>query len=90
MDPTQQIASHLQVPFSKHEEEPSRIIVRAWCHKMQWMYDKEMSSTSEGFRLTPELMAEYTEPDELIALLPRLKKKETLSRVDGIRKMPFR
>ena len=76
--------------FSQHAEGPSRIIVRAWCHRVQWFFEQEVASDSDSFSFTPELVASYLEPDELAVLARTLTKKESLSRVGSLRKIPFR
>ena len=75
--------------FAKRDEVPSRIIVRSWCHKMQWLFDTELASHLDDFQFAAEMMAGYMEPDELTALVPKLKKKEPLNRAHCIRKIPF-
>ena len=76
--------------FSEHVEGPSRIIVRAWCHRMQWMYNREVVSGTDDFVFTDAVMSEYLEPDDFTKLVPTLTKKTSLDRVAKIRKLPFR
>ena len=35
--------------FTEHTEEASRVLVRAWVHRMQWFFDYEMSHGGPGF-----------------------------------------
>ena len=65
-------------------------MVRAWCHRMQWMYNLEVASGSADFAFTQEVISEYLEPDDFTALVLTLKKKTSLGRVQLIRKLPFR
>ena len=75
--------------FTEHTEEASRVLVRAWVHRMQWFFDHEMSHGGKGFVFTPEVIAGYQEPRELTELVARPKlKTSTLKRVAIIRGIP--
>ena len=77
-----------KMTFTEHTEELSRIVVRGWVHKMQWMYDQDLSSDSSALAFTPEVMAGYVEPVELTRVAESdVKKASTLVRINKVRSM---
>ena len=75
-----------KMTFLMHTERVSRIVVRAWVHRMQFFFDYEMSNAGPGFSFTPEVLSKYEEPDELRNLLAEGKMKgETLKRIAVLR-----
>ena len=77
-----------KMTFSLHTEGPSRIVVRAWVHKMQWMYDKAMAAEGADFAFTEAVMAEYNEPAELARLATDpTTKADTTTRICKLRAM---
>ena len=78
--------------FSEHDMEPSRVMVRAWCHRMQFFYDTEMAAPPDSaFSFTPEVVASYTEPTELVDLAQNEAHRlwpRWIARIAAIRSIP--
>eukprot|EP00959_Pyramimonas_sp_CCMP1952_P297886 6231357-Pyramimonas_sp.AAC.1 len=47
----------------------ARILARAWCHKMQWWYDKYLIE-GDGFDRSAQAAAMYVEPDDVARVWP--------------------
>ena len=78
--------------FSEHTAAASKLLVRSWCHRMQFFFSL-MQSAPEGseFRYTPEIIASYKEPTELTALAGDVrhpKWKGWMGRIGVIRSIP--
>ena len=77
-----------KMTFSEHTEEISRVVIRGWVHKMQWLYDQDLSSDDAKLHFTPEVMAGYVEPVELTRIVERgVLKATTRDRIDKLRSM---
>ena len=75
--------------FGEHTEAASRIMVRGWCHRMQYFFDQEMGASSAVFAFTESIVAAYQEPTELTELARSSKKESTQKRISLIRKIPL-
>ena len=76
--------------FSEHNEQPARILVRAWVHRMQYFYDYERAHGGEDFEFNAGIVRTYCEPDELTRLAATSDKTSTLKRIEQIRRLPFK
>ena len=74
--------------FSKHGEEPARVLCRSWCHRMQYFYNLEQEAGGPGFVFTPAMVAGYMEPDELTALVRDGSNPHWFERINVIRTIP--
>ena len=55
--------------FGRHHPDDCGILVRAWCHRMQFMLNTELSSgQGAAFNFSPASMAAYEEPAEFANL----------------------
>ena len=55
--------------FSTHGRKVSGVLCRAWCHKMQWLLNKELEvDDGESLEFTEEVLAGYHEPTEVTQL----------------------
>ena len=70
--------------FSMHTEQQSRVLVRSWCHRMQYFYDCWVAGGA-GFAFTADIKAGYKEPAELTELVRTATKAETLQRIVVLR-----
>jgi len=78
--------------FSEHTEEPCRILVRSWVHRMQFFYDYELcyGESDKQLVFTGAMLGYYAEPDELTRLAEVTTKASTVARIALIRRIPFR
>ena len=80
-----------KMTFSEHDEEPARIVARAWAHRMQYFFDYERTHGGDGFVFNAAIQGAYIEPDELGRLYTaRTTKPSTQTRIDQIRRLPKR
>ena len=62
------------------------VLVRAWCHRMQYLFDLQIASPlGEKFVFTPEHLAAYNEPSEFARLVDAGVDGWTAERVNFIR-----
>ena len=76
--------------FGEHTEDASRVMVRAWVHRMQFFYSYEQAHGGEGFEFTQDITNSYLEPDEFTRLARECTKATTKTRIAKIRKLPFK
>ena len=62
----------------------SEVLSRAWCHKMQWWYDKYVAQ-GPTFDISPLVVASYPEPDSVNALLVATDNERVRARVRQLR-----
>ena len=76
---------------SEHGAHASKVLARAWCHRMQFFYDLEFES-AEGpdLEYTLEIIATYIEPSELAALVADCTNPKWVERIEVIRNIPRR
>ena len=74
--------------FTAHQAEPSKVLVRSWCHRMQHFFNLEQAHVGGDFAFTKEMLDSYIEPAELTALARDTKKADTLTRIRIIRSIP--
>ena len=65
-------------------EESGLILAIAWCHKMQWLYEKLVAEGREHVDFSPAALASYREPKELTEL-SRTACARTTARIEQIR-----
>ena len=47
----------------------AQVLVRSWCHRMQWFFDMEMAAIDGAeFSFNDDIVSRYIEPTELAAL----------------------
>ena len=83
-------ATTFKCTFTEHGVDASKILVRAWCHRMQYFFDAEMAAP-EGFAFTPDVVASYMEPTELVDLVNHRaheKWRKWMARIAVIRAIP--
>ena len=75
--------------FSEHDPGPSRVLVRSWCHRMQFFFNM-CAAAPEGLDIlyTPAMIASYVEPTELTALDTADATRALLGRIASIRSIP--
>ena len=79
-----------KMAFSEHTEPSSRIVARAWVHRMQYFFDYQRSDGSPAFKFTQDVVDSYTEPLELARLAAAADTKgSTLKRIAILRKIPL-
>ena len=82
----------IQGNFSEHGVEEAKILVRSWCHRMQYFYNLEMSAApSSDFSFAPAVVEAYGEPTELAALAGMVdhpKWPKWIKRIEAIRRIP--
>ena len=78
--------------FTAHDPDPSRVLVRAWCHRMQYFFDHEKANGGyPGFAFSDDVVKTYREPDELSRVETTCTKPaNTLPRIAAIRRLPLR
>ena len=77
--------------FSEHDEEPARITVRAWAHRMQYFFDYQSAHGGDDFVFNAAIQGTYIEPDELGRLYTAATTKaSSRTRIDQIRRLPKR
>ena len=78
--------------MSEHGPEASKILLRAWCHRMQFFYDAERESPAvPAFSFSPAVLAMHIEPTELIDLVNNAaheKWPKWMARILAIRAIP--
>ena len=76
--------------FSEHGVAASKVLVRSWCHRMQFFWDLELRS-EEGINLeyNETHVGSYLEPSELQALETDGSNPKWGSRIAFIRRIPF-
>jgi hypothetical protein len=67
-----------------------KVLVRSWCHRMQFFYNMELRQGDTAFVFTLAHVREYVEPSEFTALASRVKKKSTMMRIDLVRSIPLK
>ena len=53
-------------------------------------YSYEQAHGGEGFEFSQDIIGSYVEPDEFTQLAREATKKTTLTRIEKIRKLPFK
>ena len=85
-------ASTFKATVSEHGVEEAKILVRSWCHRMQYFYNLEMSAApSSDFSFAPAVVEAYGEPTELAALAGMVghpKWQKWIKRIEAIRRIP--
>ena len=85
-------ATTFKATFSEHGTPESKILVRAWCHRMQHFFNLEMAALEPAsFVFTAAHLAAYEEPIEFTDLAmvdghPRWRK--WMARIRAIRNIP--
>jgi len=76
--------------FSEHGVAASKVLVRSWCHRMQFFFDLELRS-DEGANLeyNETHVSSYLESSELQALEVDGHNPKWVSRIEFIRRIPF-
>ena len=85
-------ATTFKATMGEHGVEPSKVLVRAWCHRMQFFYDAEReASAASGGSTPPAVVARYIEPTELTDLAnnnTHEKWRKWMGRIAVIRAIP--
>ena len=85
----------LQVTFKAshvpHGLAESKVLCRAWCHKMQFLYNLEKESAAGPELIyTAAHLASYVEPSEFAALARDAANPSWAARIAAIRRIPFK
>ena len=84
------LQSTFKCTFRTHDEEPSRIMARAWAHRMQWFLNYELAHSAEGVvEFTDDIVSQYVEPHEFTLLDAAATKKCWAPKIAFIRRIPL-